>query len=69
MTRVRAQSSVSEIEGCFSSSSDRNDRTMRASGYPQFDIRPEGRRDEYWVIDFVENEGVFGLDIRLVESG
>ena len=46
----------------------RDDRTMSASGYPQFDIRPEGRRDEYWVIDFVEpmagNEGVFGLDIR-----
>src|SRR6202521_348047 len=42
----------------------REDRTMSARGYPQFDIRPEERRDEYWVIDFVENEGVFGLDIR-----
>jgi diguanylate cyclase (GGDEF)-like protein/PAS domain S-box-containing protein len=46
----------------------RADRSVSAAGYPAFDIRPSGRRDEYWVVDFVEpregNESVFGLDMR-----
>ena len=46
----------------------RNDRSIVAGGLTAFDIRPEGRRDEYWVIDYMEpmygNESVFGLDIR-----
>ena len=33
-----------------------------------FDIRPPGRRDEYWVVDYLEplagNEAIVGLDIR-----
>src|SRR5688572_28708207 len=46
----------------------RNDRTLTIKGYPEFNIRPPGRRDEYWVIDYVEplagNESAFGLDVR-----
>jgi diguanylate cyclase (GGDEF)-like protein/PAS domain S-box-containing protein len=46
----------------------RSDRSGAAGGYPGFDIRPSGPRDEYWVVDFFEpqhgNEPVFGLDIR-----
>ena len=45
----------------------RTDRSMQGDGYPSFEIRPAGSRDEYWVIDFVEpmagNEPVFGLDV------
>jgi len=44
-------------------------RRARASGEPDFDIRPAGRRDEYWVIDYNEpregNESVTGLDVRV----
>ncbi len=46
----------------------RADRSLKAGGYPDFDIRPPGPRDEYWVIEFLEpasgNQGVLGLDIR-----
>jgi diguanylate cyclase (GGDEF)-like protein/PAS domain S-box-containing protein len=46
----------------------RVDRALAERGYPPFDIKPAGPRDEYWVVDFVEpiegNEPVFGLDIR-----
>jgi diguanylate cyclase (GGDEF)-like protein/PAS domain S-box-containing protein len=46
----------------------REDRSLRGSGYPAFDIVPDGEREEYWVIDFVEpmigNERAFGLDLR-----
>jgi diguanylate cyclase (GGDEF)-like protein/PAS domain S-box-containing protein len=46
----------------------RDDRSVSATGYPAFDIRPSGARDEYWVVDFLEpaqgNEPVFGLDVR-----
>ena len=46
----------------------RADRTVNAEGYPEFDVHPPGKRDEYWVIDYVEplpgNEPAFGLDIR-----
>ncbi len=46
----------------------RADRSLNLKGYPQFDVRPAGRRDEYWVIDYVEpmagNEAAFGLDMR-----
>jgi diguanylate cyclase (GGDEF)-like protein/PAS domain S-box-containing protein len=46
----------------------RADTTVSPSGYPSFDIRPAGRRDEYWVVEFLEpqwgNEAVFGLDVR-----
>ncbi len=45
----------------------RADRTVSPVGYPDFDIKPPGQRDEYWVIDFVEpmkgNEPAFGLDL------
>ena len=41
---------------------------VRAEGFPSFDIHPPGRRDEYWVIEYLENlagnEQAFGLDIR-----
>ena len=46
----------------------RADRSVTANGYPDFDIKPPGRRSEYWVVDYVEpmhgNEAAFGLDIR-----
>jgi diguanylate cyclase (GGDEF)-like protein/PAS domain S-box-containing protein len=46
----------------------RSDRTTDPRGYPHFDIKPPGRRDEYWVIDYIEpyrgNEPAFGLDVR-----
>jgi CHASE1-domain containing sensor protein/acetyl esterase/lipase len=46
----------------------RADRSLSPQGNPEFDIRPAGARDEYWVVDFVEpesgNNSVFGLDIR-----
>ena len=49
----------------------RADRTVLRQGYPDFDIRPEGERNEYWVVDFVEpmagNANVFGMDIRARE--
>jgi diguanylate cyclase (GGDEF)-like protein/PAS domain S-box-containing protein len=45
----------------------RADRSVNSAGYPNFDIKPPGKRDEYWVIDYVEpmgkNEPAFGLDI------
>jgi diguanylate cyclase (GGDEF)-like protein/PAS domain S-box-containing protein len=45
---------------------------VRAEGVPDFDIRPPGRRDEYWVIEYLErlagNERAFGLDIRTLEA-
>ena len=44
-------------------------RRARAEGVPDFDIRPAGRRDEYWVVDYNEpregNESVTGLDVRV----
>jgi len=27
---------------------------MDPKGYPGFDIRPPGRRDEYWVVEYIE---------------
>jgi diguanylate cyclase (GGDEF)-like protein/PAS domain S-box-containing protein len=46
----------------------RNDRSLTVRGYPNFDIKPEGQREEYWVIDYVEpmagNEAAFGVDLR-----
>jgi diguanylate cyclase (GGDEF)-like protein/PAS domain S-box-containing protein len=46
----------------------RADRSLNAEGYPAFDIKPEGRRGEYWVVEYLEgatgNEQAFGLDIR-----
>ena len=46
----------------------RSDRALVAEGYPGFSIKPEGRRAEYWVIEYLEpmagNEAAFGLDIR-----
>ena len=46
----------------------RNDHTMSPEGYPKFDVQPPGRRDEYWVIEYIEPMDpasvVFGLDIR-----
>ncbi|HEX7557745.1 MAG TPA: EAL domain-containing protein, partial [Usitatibacter sp.] len=45
----------------------RNDRTVAPEGYPAFDIRPPGARDEYWSIEYIEplprDETLFGLDI------
>jgi len=46
----------------------RDDRSVDPDGYPTFAIRPEGDREEYWVISYAEpirgNEGVLGLDLR-----
>ena len=46
----------------------RADRSLFPEGQPGFDIRPGGRRAEYWVVDFVEpragNESLPGLDMR-----
>lgn len=46
----------------------RADKSVTMRGYPNFDVRPDGRRDEYWVIDYLEplagNETAFGLDVR-----
>jgi len=33
----------------------RTDRSLSPAGYPAFDIRPSGRRDEYWVVDLLGN--------------
>ena len=46
----------------------RNDRSVDPNGYPTFDIRPPGDRDEYWVIEYAEpardNATVLGIDVR-----
>ncbi|MEP7260826.1 MAG: EAL domain-containing protein [Usitatibacter sp.] len=46
----------------------RADKSVTVKGYPNFDIRPEGTRNEYWVIDYLEplsgNESALGLDVR-----
>jgi diguanylate cyclase (GGDEF)-like protein/PAS domain S-box-containing protein len=46
----------------------RNDRSLSPEGFPTFQVKPPGVRDEYWVVDYVEplasNEVVFGLDMR-----
>ncbi len=46
----------------------RADRSLQSEGYPAFQIRPPGIREEYWVIEYLEpvagNEAAFGLDIR-----
>ena len=46
----------------------RNDRSIRAGGFPDFSIKPDGVRSEYYVVHYVEppvgNEDAFGLDIR-----
>ncbi|MGZ5112992.1 MAG: bifunctional diguanylate cyclase/phosphodiesterase [Usitatibacter sp.] len=45
----------------------RNDRSLTVKGYPNYDIRPTGRREEYWAVEYVEplagNEPAFGLDL------
>ena len=50
----------------------RNDRSLDSAGYPNFDIRPPGKRDEYYVIEFVEpmagNLSAFGYDIAVLET-
>ena len=44
----------------------RGDRSLTPQGYPDFSIHPDGRRDEYFVIEciepFEENRPAFGLD-------
>ncbi len=44
----------------------RGDRSLTPQGYPDFSIHPDGRRDEYFVIEciepFEENRRAFGLD-------
>ncbi|MEO7744090.1 MAG: EAL domain-containing protein [Usitatibacter sp.] len=51
----------------------RADRTRVPEGYPAFQIRPPGTRDDYWVIEYLEpiagNEAAFGLDIRTRGAG
>ncbi|APV51943.1 hypothetical protein BWI17_21085 [Betaproteobacteria bacterium GR16-43] len=46
----------------------RTDASLVPGGYPRFDLRPAEKRDEYWVIDFVEpmvgNEATFGLEVH-----
>ncbi|HEY2627666.1 MAG TPA: diguanylate cyclase, partial [Usitatibacter sp.] len=50
----------------------RNDRSAPPADLRNFDVRPAGDRNEYWVVDFVEpyagNEKVFGLDILTREG-
>ena len=45
----------------------RRDRSVDPRGYPDFDIRPAGERDQYLVVTYVEplegNEGSFGFDL------
>ncbi len=44
----------------------RGDRSLTPHGYPEFSIHPEGRRNEYFVIEYIEplqaNRAAFGLD-------
>ena len=44
----------------------RQDKSVDADGYPDFEIQPPGQRAEYYVIDYieplVENRRAFGLD-------
>ncbi|MBX3678461.1 MAG: PAS-domain containing protein [Rhodocyclaceae bacterium] len=44
----------------------RGDRSLTPQGYPDFTVRPEGRRSEYFVIEYIEpleaNRAAFGLD-------
>ena len=44
----------------------RGDRSLTPQGYPEFTVRPEGRRSEYFVIEYIEpleaNRAAFGLD-------
>ena len=46
----------------------RDDRSIRAGGFPDFSIKPDGARAEYYVVHYVEppigNEDAFGLDVR-----
>ena len=45
----------------------RADRSLDPRGYPEFAIRPPGKRDEYFVADYLwpmrGSEGVHGLDL------
>jgi|GEM_PF-1934822 len=49
-------------------SSVRNDTTVSSQGYPDFFISPEGERDEYYVVNYIEplegNEVAFGFDLK-----
>src|SRR4051794_35535826 len=36
----------------------RADRALSPHGNPDFDIRPAGRRPEYWVVDYIEPQTV-----------
>ncbi len=44
----------------------RYDRSLEPQGYPEFSIHPDSRRDEYFVIEYIEpletNRAAFGLD-------
>lgn len=44
-----------------------DDASLRAEGYPDFNIRPEGDRKEYYVVTYIEpfegNEAAFGFDL------
>ncbi|MBI4971820.1 MAG: PAS domain S-box protein [Candidatus Omnitrophica bacterium] len=59
--RVKAQDLSSFIEGV------KNDRSVLASGYPDFEIFPEGKRDEYFVVKYIVpyagNEHLMGFDL------
>jgi len=50
----------------------RNDHAFSPQGFPQFQVKPPGVRDEYWVVDYIEplagNESAFGLDMRMRSS-
>lgn len=45
----------------------RNDTSIAPGGYPSFDIRPAGRRDEYEILTYLEptsaDDAAFGLDL------
>lgn len=46
----------------------RLDDSINSLGYPDFDIYPEGDREEYFVVDYIEpfegNEKAFGFDLK-----
>ncbi len=50
----------------------RADRSLDDRGYPDFSVHPEGEREAYFVIDFVEpfeaNRAIFGLDAGTQEA-
>src|SRR5688572_3150521 len=55
-----------EEKGAFEESV-RGDRSVDPGGYPEFAIKPPGKRPDYMVVTYIEppagNEGAFGFDV------